>query len=55
VKITVKETELHVNGDAPKGPFELVLLRQGNDLTGRWSYGGDNGKLTGKAVPDITN
>ena len=54
VKITVKDTELHVNGDAPKGPFEIVLLRQGNDLTGRWTYGGDNGKLTGKAVPDIT-
>jgi len=55
VKITVKGTELYVNGDAPKGPFEIVLLRQGSDLTGHWSYAGDNGKLTGKAVPDITH
>jgi len=55
VKITVKSTELYVNGDADKGPFEIVLLRQGNDLTGQWSYGGDKGKLTGKAVPSITN
>jgi hypothetical protein len=32
-----------------------VLLRHGNDITGRWTYGGDTGKLTGKAVPNITN
>jgi len=49
VKIAVKGTELTLNGDAPKGPFEIVLLRQGNDITGRWTYGGDTGKLTGKA------
>jgi endonuclease/exonuclease/phosphatase (EEP) superfamily protein YafD len=55
VKITVKTAELYVNGDADKGPFEIVVLRQGNDLTGHWSYGGENGKLTGKAVPSITN
>jgi len=49
VKITVKDTDLVVNGDAPKGPFEIVLQRQGADLSGRWTYGGDTGKLTGKA------
>ena len=49
VKITVKDTDLVVNGEAPKGPFEIVLTRQGADLSGRWTYGGDNGKLTGKA------
>jgi hypothetical protein len=49
VKVTVKDTELFINGDAPKGPFEIVLTRQGTDLTGRWTYGGDTGKLTGKA------
>jgi len=52
VKITIKGTELTLNGEAPKGPFEIVLLRAGNDITGRWTYGGDNGKLTGKAVQD---
>ena len=52
VKITIKSTELTLNGEAPKGPFEIVLLRAGNDITGRWTYGGDNGKLTGKAVQD---
>jgi len=49
VKVTVKGTELYVNGTAPKGPFEIVLTRQGAEIAGRWSYGGDTGKLTGKA------
>ncbi len=48
VKVTVKGTELYVNGDAPKGPFEIVLTRAGTELAGKWSYGGDTGKLSGK-------
>jgi hypothetical protein len=53
VRVTVKGKELVVNGDAPKGPFEIVLQRTGDQLEGRWTYGGDNGKLTGKSVQDI--
>lgn len=53
VRVTVKGKDLVVNGDAPKGPFEIVLQREGSELAGRWTYGGDNGKLTGKAVQDI--
>ena len=50
VKIAVKGTDLTLNGEAPKGPFEIVLQRQGSDsVTGRWKYAGDEGKLTGKA------
>ena len=49
VKVTVKGTELVVNGDADKGPFEIVMLHQGDEITGKWTYGGDTGKLTGKA------
>jgi hypothetical protein len=48
VKISVKGTELTVTGVAPKGPFAIVLTRQGTDLAGKWEYGGDTGKLTGK-------
>jgi len=48
VKISVKGTELTVSGVAPKGPFAIVLTRQGTDLAGTWEYGGDTGKLTGK-------
>lgn len=54
VKITVKNTELTLNGEAPKGPFEIVLQRQGDELTGRWTYGGESGKLTGKTAVDIS-
>ena len=49
VKIAVKGADLTLNGEAPKGPFEIVLQRQGNEITGRWTYGGESGKLTGKA------
>jgi len=49
VKVAVKGAELYVNGDAPKGPFEIVLTRTGAELAGKWSYGGDTGKLSGKA------
>lgn len=48
VKVTIKNPELTVSGSADKGPFEIVLLRNGEELAGRWSYGGENGKLTGK-------
>jgi hypothetical protein len=54
VKVTVKGAELFVNGEAPKGPFEIVLTRQGDEIAGRWSYAGDTGKLTGKAGVAIT-
>lgn len=53
VKITVKSADLYVNGTAPKGPFEIVMQHQGPEITGRWSYGGDTGKLTGKSQTDI--
>ena len=53
VKIAVKGTELTLNGEAPKGPFEIVLERQGDVITGRWTYGGEKGRLTGKPATDI--
>ena len=49
VKVTIKGTELYVNGEAPKGPYEIMLTRKGAEIAGRWTYAGDTGKLTGKA------
>ena len=48
VKLSIKGTELTVTGVAPKGPFAIVLTRQGADLAGTWEYDGGTGKLTGK-------
>jgi hypothetical protein len=48
VKITVKGTDLRIDGDADQGPFTIVLTHQGEQIAGTWSYGGENGKLTGK-------
>jgi len=52
VKIAIKGTDLTVNGTAPKGPYEIVLQRRGEELAGRWTYGGENGTLSGKAAFD---
>src|SRR3712207_4571409 len=38
VKIAIKGTDLTFNGTAPKGPYEVVLQRRGDELTGRWTY-----------------
>jgi hypothetical protein len=48
MKVTIKDGTLTLNGDAPKGPAEIVLTRQGDQLAGSWTYAGDVGKLTGK-------
>ena len=48
MRVTIKGAELFLNGDTPKGPAEIVLLRDKDQLSGRWSYAGDDGKLTGK-------
>jgi hypothetical protein len=48
MRVTLKGAELFLNGDTPKGPAEIVLLRDKDQLSGRWSYAGDDGKLTGK-------
>ena len=53
VKIAIKGTDLTFNGTAPKGPYEVVLQRRGNELHGRWTYGGENGTLSGKAAFDV--
>ena len=53
VKIAIKGTDLTFNGTAPKGPYEVVLQHRGDELAGRWTYGGQNGTLSGKAAFDI--
>jgi hypothetical protein len=48
MKVTIKDTTLTLNGDAPKGPAEIVLTHHGDEIAGSWTYAGDAGKLTGK-------
>jgi hypothetical protein len=52
VKIVIKGTDLTFNGTASKGPYEVVLQRRGTDVSGRWTYGGEDGTLSGKAATD---
>ena len=47
MKVTVKGTELFLNAMAPAGAVEIVLLRQGNELSGRWMHGEGRGTLKG--------
>lgn len=47
VKVTVKGTELFLNATAERGAVEIVLVRTGDNITGRWSYGEGKGELKG--------
>jgi hypothetical protein len=47
VKVTVKGTELFLNATAERGAVEIVMVRTGDQITGRWSYGEGKGELKG--------
>jgi hypothetical protein len=48
LKVTVKSTELTLNGTAERGPVEIVLTHKGSEIDGRWAYGPQSGTLKGK-------
>ena len=48
LKVTVKSTELTLNGSAERGPVEIVLTHKGNEIDGKWAYGPQSGVLKGK-------
>jgi hypothetical protein len=48
LKVTVKGTELTLNGSAERGPVEIVLTHKGSDIDGKWAYGPQSGTLKGK-------
>ena len=48
LKVTVKNTELTLNGSAERGPVEIVLTHKGSDIDGKWAYGPQSGTLKGK-------
>jgi len=48
LKVTVKSTELTLNGQAERGPVEIVLTHKGSEIDGKWAYGPQSGTLKGK-------
>ena len=50
MKVTIKNPELYLNSEAERGPIEIVLTRQGTEISGKWAYGPQSGVLTGKVV-----
>lgn len=48
LKVTVKSTELTLNGSAERGPVEIVLTHKGSEIDGKWAYGPQSGTLKGK-------
>jgi hypothetical protein len=48
LKVTIKSTELTLNGSAERGPVEIVLTHKGSDIDGKWAYGQQSGTLKGK-------
>ena len=47
MKIAIKGTELYLNAKAEHGDVELVLLRTGDQISGRWTMGEGKGLLKG--------
>lgn len=51
--VTVKDTDLVLTALAPRGKVELVLQRNNDQITGRWSMGDEEkGALTGHVVQE---
>ncbi len=48
LKVTVKSAELTLNGQAERGPVEIVLTHKGSEIEGKWAYGLQSGVLKGK-------
>jgi hypothetical protein len=48
LKVTVKNAELTLNGEAERGPVEIVLTHKGSEIDGKWAYGPQSGVLKGK-------
>jgi hypothetical protein len=48
LKVTVKGAELTFNGQAERGPVEIVLTHKGSEIEGKWAYGLQSGVLKGK-------
>lgn len=51
--VAVKDTDLVLSAQTPRGPFSLVLERQGNTLSGRYAMGTqETGAVTGSVVEE---
>jgi hypothetical protein len=49
MSVTVKDTDLLLHADTPRGPADFVLQRQNERIVGRWTLGEEHGTLQGKA------
>ncbi|HET9004166.1 MAG TPA: hypothetical protein VFN39_09245 [Gemmatimonadaceae bacterium] len=51
--VAVKDTDLVLSAQTPRGPFSLVLQRQGNTLSGRYAMGmQESGAVTGTVTEE---
>ena len=53
--VAVKDTDMVLQADAPRGKVVVVLERQGDHLTGHWSMGLEGGALQGQVVEEGKN
>jgi hypothetical protein len=47
MSVSVKDTDLVFDADAPKGHVQLVLQHEGDRIAGSWTFGPDRGTLRG--------
>ncbi|AHG93325.1 hypothetical protein J421_5790 (plasmid) [Gemmatirosa kalamazoonensis] len=50
MSVTVKDTDLLLHAETPRGPLDIVLQRQGERVAGRWTLGADHGSVQGKVA-----
>lgn len=50
--VAVKDTDLVLTTQTPRGPFSLVLERRGSALTGRYAMGTETGAVSGTVAEE---
>ena len=48
MSVTVRDTDLLLHADAPRGAVDIVLQRRKERITGRWTMGEEHGAVQGR-------
>jgi hypothetical protein len=52
--VRVQDSDMLLLADTPRGLFQIVLVRQGDRITGHWKLGDAKGAVRGRVEDDLT-